>query len=332
MKYLEALDCYKKLIINVNKRIISSLKRENINTKLVKSSIFLFLRSKYSIIKTEKLIFKKIRKFIRAQAYLSKYQRSLILKQSMRSKILMLKKRLKHIKLLKGFFLFSYNSDKNYILNEQIFFKKIISFITSFSFIKKFNFGINFHLEERFISKIIKSLVYSHGDLDKYYFYKTFTQKCRSIISKPSISGYNMDKLLYSKLLGKFTKKGCKRKAINVIQRALLYASRSLKISVSLVLKRIYAALRVPIETKKIKMRRSFSVIPFYVNTKRKLYLISKWLLLILKKKGRASAVKALSMEIIKIIKKNPSAFTLKVRASAMRSVLRNRSNLHYRW
>jgi len=95
---------------------------------------------------------------------------------------------------------------------------------------------------------------------------------------------------------------------------------------------KIFLKLNTFVEIKKIRIRKSSYIVPFSINFKRRVYLITKWLLSSSKENNSSiSFAEKLSLEIISIVK-NSSSNSLKKKNTNISLAFANRSNIHFRW
>lgn len=139
---------------------------------------------------------------------------------------------------------------------------------------------------------------------------------------------------LYNKFVGLLNKKGLKIKAKYILDRALLLTSKKMPVSTNTILITIFLKLHTFIEVKSVKIKRRVVFVPFYINYKRRIYLIIKWILLAVKRDTRKVPLfQKLSFEFVKLLaKKNLKSYTLELKKQNVDLALKNRSNTHYRW
>jgi len=137
---------------------------------------------------------------------------------------------------------------------------------------------------------------------------------------------------LYSKFLGFLNKTGFKLKAKNILSEAFVITSKKTGLSTRALLLKIFFRLNTFIEVKKVRVKRRLIVVPFYVNYKRRLYLVVKWFMQAVKAdKRRISLANKISFEILQIIRKKFSK-SIKIKDSNISQAFINRSNMHFRW
>lgn len=139
-------------------------------------------------------------------------------------------------------------------------------------------------------------------------------------------------KTLYNKLLGFLTKKGNKIGAVKLINSAFLKVSTTTKLSMNKILLKLFLKLNSFVEVKKVRVKRSFHLVPFQITLKRRSYLIIKWLIQAIKTDTRnISFSDKLAFEIENTLKtENSKSLNLKTLNTTL--ALANRSNIHYRW
>ena len=140
-------------------------------------------------------------------------------------------------------------------------------------------------------------------------------------------------KTLYNRLLGALIKNGKKTKAKYILDQAFLTVSKKTGISIRLILLKLFSQLNVYVEARTIRVKRRSYVVPFTLNTNRRLYLILKWITTAsFDNKKRVGSASKLAHEILLIITNHKDSKALKLKSSNNTLVLSNRSNLHYRW
>ena len=139
-------------------------------------------------------------------------------------------------------------------------------------------------------------------------------------------------KTLYHKLIGFITKKGKKNNSLRIINEAFFKVSTNTNLSMHIIVLQLFLKLNSFVEVKKVRVKRSFYLVPFQITLKRRSYLIVKWLMQAVKSdKRNLSTVEKLAFEIEQTLKTDTSK-SLKLRNLNLTSALANRSNLHYRW
>lgn len=189
-------------------------------------------------------------------------------------------------------------------LKQKVFYKKLITFFLKKKFNKK-KIANNFYFKKD--SKIIFSdpLNLNLKDKDAY--------------------------LLYKKLIGLILKKGKKKIATHIVEKSFFFVCKYLKTPLIVVLKTILNKLKSSIESKKIQIRKATHFVPFPVSLPRKLFLITKWILISLKKNKKKNTRSKLISTIIKIVKKKKT-YTSKIKQFHIQKAKENRSNAHFRW
>jgi small subunit ribosomal protein S7 len=139
-------------------------------------------------------------------------------------------------------------------------------------------------------------------------------------------------KTLYNKLLGVLTKQGNKTAAAKIINAAFLKVSKSTTLSMNKILLKLFLKLNSFIEVKKVRVKRSFHLVPFQITLKRRSYLIIKWLMQVIKTDSRNISISdKLAFEIDHTLKSENSKL-LNLQTLNTTLALANRSNIHYRW
>lgn len=137
---------------------------------------------------------------------------------------------------------------------------------------------------------------------------------------------------LYNKLLGVLTKQGNKTAAVKIINSAFLKVSKSTTLSMNKILLKLFLKLNSFIEVKKVRVKRSFHLVPFQITLKRRSYLIIKWLMQVIKTDSRNISISdKLAFEIEHTLKSENSKL-LSLQTLNTTLALANRSNIHYRW
>lgn len=244
--------------------------------------------------------------------------------------ILFLYKKLINIKILFNIKTFLYLLKTRIILKtkEEFLIQKRVLFF----FIKKNRKIIN--IKKRFL---FFNLIVSFLKLGKVFnFNKKLFLKHKKLIANDFLkkkSRDNKNSFFYKKFVGMLLKNGAKNKAIKLVQKSFYNICNKLKISLNLLIYKLFNRLKTPLEIKKIKIRRSYHFVPLPVNFKRKIYLSIKWIILSVKKSKiiKESFCKKLQKEIIGILLKKNSLPIKKKKYMLFKS-LQNKSNLHYRW
>ena len=136
----------------------------------------------------------------------------------------------------------------------------------------------------------------------------------------------------YEIFLGLLIKDGQKVQAKNILDTAFSVVSKQTKLSTNSILLRIVLYLNSFVEIKKIKSKRSTHFVPFPLNTKRKFYLIARWVLdSVSEDRRRVDFSTKLSDEILNIVLKKSSKSLLKKKLNFKQSI-QNKSNTHFRW
>lgn len=136
----------------------------------------------------------------------------------------------------------------------------------------------------------------------------------------------------YEIFLGLLIKDGQKVQAKNILDTAFSVVSKQTKLSTNSILLRIVLYLNSFVEIKKIKSKRSTHFVPFPLSTKRKFYLIARWVLdSVSEDRRRVDFSTKLSDEILNIVLKKSSKSLLKKKLNFKQSI-QNKSNTHFRW
>lgn len=114
---------------------------------------------------------------------------------------------------------------------------------------------------------------------------KKLTQKKNFKINKQQQKNQNMfSLLLYKKLIGLIMKNGKKNLAIKIVNGALKKVKEESNFPINYILYNVFNALKTSVEIRKVKVRRSFHLVPFPVKKERKTFLASKWIIASIKK------------------------------------------------
>jgi len=140
-------------------------------------------------------------------------------------------------------------------------------------------------------------------------------------------------KTLYTKLLGFLIKKGKKKKAKTILDRAFLIISSKTGLSIGYILLKVFLNLNTFVEARTIRVKRSSYIVPFSLSLKRRSYLIIKWLITAsLLNKKRIPFVNKIQQEVVLILKKHLSSQALKLKKINNNKANSNRANIHFRW
>lgn len=140
-------------------------------------------------------------------------------------------------------------------------------------------------------------------------------------------------KTLYTKLLGFLIKKGKKKKAKTILDRAFLTISSKTGLSIGYILLKVFLNLNTFVEARTIRVKRSSYIVPFSLSLKRRSYLIIKWLITAsLLNKKRIPFVNKIQQEVLLILKKHLSSQALKLKKINNSKANSNRANIHFRW
>jgi ribosomal protein S7 len=256
-------------------------------------------------------------------------------------------KRLKHLLKKKK------HTDLIVYIHKHLISKKDLSLLKNFLFIlntrPKFYTKNEFLIQKQFLYFLLKhkkNISYKRERIYLNALLVAFFKQNKNIkISKKKISNYKTalqltyptkkkseSNSIYKKLVGLMIKNGKKSSALKLIEKGLLKTSLKLKMPINLILRKVFNSLKTSIESKKIRVRRSYHFVPFPVNLKRKVYLAVKWVLFGTKKsKLKVSFDLKLHLELIKILKTKKSIPFKNKKYNIFKS-LQNKSNAHFRW
>jgi ribosomal protein S7 len=140
-------------------------------------------------------------------------------------------------------------------------------------------------------------------------------------------------KTLYTKLLGFLIKKGKKKTAKTILDRAFLIISAKTGLSIGYILLKVFLNLNTFVEARTIRVKRSSYIVPFSLSLKRRSYLIIKWLITAsLLNKKRIPFVNKIQQEVVLILKKHLSSQALRLKKINNNKANSNRANIHFRW
>jgi len=136
---------------------------------------------------------------------------------------------------------------------------------------------------------------------------------------------------LYTYFLCMLIKKGKKNNALKILNFFLYSLYRIYSKPIFMLLNKLFLCLNTFVETKIIRKRKRKYVVPFLINLKRRLFLITHWILFVIKKEKYKTFSERLIKEVSLLLKGVSSAsFNLKKINNS--KALQNRSNMHYRW
>lgn len=136
----------------------------------------------------------------------------------------------------------------------------------------------------------------------------------------------------YETFLGLIIKNGQKVQAKSILDTAFFIVSKQTNLSTNSIMLKTILYLNSFVEIKKIKSKRSTHFVPFPLSTKRKFYLISKWVIdSVGEDKRRLDFATKLADEILTIVLNKSSKSLLKKNLNFKQSI-QNKSNIHFRW
>ena len=139
-------------------------------------------------------------------------------------------------------------------------------------------------------------------------------------------------KTFYNSILGFFVKDGKRGKAKNLLDETFAIVRKKTKRSLSVTMTLFFFRLKTLVEVKKLSTRKRSYSVPFIISSKRRVYLIFKWLKsAVVSDKRKIALSKKLSEEILKVVENNPS-IALDSKKQNFTQASKNRSNLYYRW
>jgi ribosomal protein S7 len=142
----------------------------------------------------------------------------------------------------------------------------------------------------------------------------------------------SFNNLFYSKFLGVLLKKGKKTKAKKILDTVLLKVSKSTKLSIHLVLYRVFFNLNTFVEVRRVRVKRRSFLVPFNVSFSRRISLMLKWILLTVRNDSRrTSTINKLSIEIFTVVKNFPCN-AMKFKKLNDSRACSKRANIHFRW
>ena len=139
-------------------------------------------------------------------------------------------------------------------------------------------------------------------------------------------------KKFYYNFINFLVKKGNKNKIITIINKAFFKSSLILNLPPYYILSQLFLKLNLYVEVKKVKFRHKFNFIPFPISYQRRIYLISKWFILAIKKnKSTISLSEKFIAEILLLFNLESNSYALKLKKENEKQALLNRSNSHFR-
>ena len=136
----------------------------------------------------------------------------------------------------------------------------------------------------------------------------------------------------YLKFLGFLTKKGYTIKAKKIFFNCFFSISKKKRLSTEYILFFIYKKLKSYVETKNLQIRKRTFIVPFGTTSKRRLYLILKWIInSALANKRKIPLSRKLYFELLKLLNKKYSKIVYN-KKKIIRNAIKNRANSHYRW
>jgi len=143
-----------------------------------------------------------------------------------------------------------------------------------------------------------------------------------------------VDLLLYSKLVGMLIKKGKRIGIKKSVDSAFVKLSKTLNLSISFIFYKLFTHLNTFVEVKQFKKYQKITFIPFSVTTKRRYYLVIKWLIQAIRKNQKKKSLSSKIFEEVVLILENniTSSMALRLKRLNNRQAFLNRSNMHFRW
>jgi ribosomal protein S7 len=139
-------------------------------------------------------------------------------------------------------------------------------------------------------------------------------------------------KNLYLRIIGFLIKKGSRVKAEKIVNDSFFTVSKRTGLSFSKISSLLSEKLGSFVEVKKVRIRRGSHTVPFSVSSKRRAYLIVKWLMqAVFEDKRKIPLSQKLSFEIEQTVSRSPSK-SVKLKNLNLSQSLSNRSNVHFRW
>ncbi len=141
----------------------------------------------------------------------------------------------------------------------------------------------------------------------------------------------------YNKLLGSLIKKGNKVAAKRILTNSFLDISRTKKVPVYKILKRVFSKLENFVEIKKVpwgkKKKKTINLIPFPVKPKRQSFIKVKWIVESAKEDTKKiNFSKKLSTEMFNLLYDKKKSKALAKKKETRRLIIANKSNSHFRW
>jgi ribosomal protein S7 len=136
----------------------------------------------------------------------------------------------------------------------------------------------------------------------------------------------------YKKILGSLIKKGKKSKVRKMINSSFFDLSRLIKKSGIVMITKIFLMLNTFVDIKNVQKRKRSFLVPMPVNSKRRFFLITKWVSLAIKRNTQKTSFLNKFTKEIFLILKNMKCDSLKSKLYYSYLAVVNRSNTHYRW
>lgn len=208
------------------------------------------------------------------------------------------------------------------LINFRVLTKKTLCFLANHIYLKK-NKNVCFFFD-KMLNLFIKQgyNLYSSKNIEHL-------KKIRISENVNTTGNAGLNKKMFKKFVGMLTKKGQKIKAKSIFTDALIKVRKEIDLPINLILLKMFTFLKTSVESKKIRVRRTFHTVPFPINENRKTFLVIKWILSSLKKSQNVS--NSLASEIIKILK-NFKSNAIKYKNYNVALSLKNKSNSHFRW
>lgn len=140
------------------------------------------------------------------------------------------------------------------------------------------------------------------------------------------------DRLILSKFIGLFLKKGKKLKTQKLLNKVFTKVATSNNISKHVLLLKVFSRLNTFVEIREIGSYKGKNLVPFLQTENRRMYYMIKFLLSSINEDSRRiSFVDKLSLELNGILN-GLNTRSMQKRQKVLSDVSSNRSNAHYRW
>lgn len=146
------------------------------------------------------------------------------------------------------------------------------------------------------------------------------------------ISNFTINKLFYKKFIGLFFKKGNRTLGTAILNKAFFAVQTETLSSISLLLLKIWNALNVFVEVRKVHAGKKVHLVPFPIKVSRRISLAFGWILkAIAANKKKVPLTKKVVEELL-LLHTGGDSKALELMRKNILEAKSNRSNLHFRW